>query len=62
MPVVPLVGLADVEQLDRVVREHGLELLERDRLELLRAAAFLPAGDTEQRDGLLRETSKGPER
>ena len=40
--LVPLVGLAHVEQLDRVVREQPLELVERDRLELL-ASRRLPA-------------------
>src|SRR5205823_14796558 len=49
--LVPLVRLPHVEQLDRVVGEQPLELLERDRLEPLLAAALLPAGDPEQADG-----------
>ncbi len=48
-PVVALVGLADVEELDGVVGEELLELLERDGAEALLAAAFLPAGEVEDR-------------
>ena len=54
VPLVPLVRLAHVEQLDRVVREQPLELLERDRLEALVAAAFLPACEREQPDRVQR--------
>ena len=50
--LVPLVCLPHVEQLDRVVGEQPLELLERDRLERLVAAALLPAGDSEQADSV----------
>ena len=58
MSLVPLVGLAHVEQLDLVVCEQSLELVERDRLELLRAAAFLPARDPEQRDRVQRRVRR----
>src|SRR5512135_3371854 len=50
MALVPLVRFADVQKLDRVVSEHRLELVERDGLESLLAAAVLPAGNSEQPD------------
>jgi hypothetical protein len=52
--LVPLVRLPHVEQVDGVVGEEALELLQRDGLELLRAAALLPARDLEQADRVQR--------
>ena len=49
--LVALVGLADVEELDGVVGEQLLELVEGDGSEALVAAAFLPAGEVEDRHG-----------